>query len=220
MKIAVVAGASGLVGKQLMFKLLESKLYSNIIVLVRNPIPIKHPLLQQVKVNYDQLENYKEELKGDDYYCCLGTTMKKAGSRQEFYKVDFTYCLSFAKVAETNAATSFSIISAVGADPSSSIYYSQVKGKLEEELKKLRFKRLHIFHPSLLMGNRLELRIGEVIGSVFAKIVSPLMFGSLAKFKPIESTQLADALLNIAQLDHLTRINYWTYGNMINYFKN
>src|ERR1051325_1364490 len=102
MKTAVIAGASGLVGKQLMYTLLESDLYTRVIAVVRKKMPIKHDKLMQRVVDYDRLADYRFELLGEEYFCCLGTTIKQAGSQEEFYKVDFTYCVEFAKIAKIN----------------------------------------------------------------------------------------------------------------------
>ena len=215
MKTAVIAGASGLVGKQLIFKLIESPEYHKIIVLVRTPIQIKHPKVVQVKVDFDKLNEFREEIKGDHFFCCLGTTMKKAGSKEAFYKVDFTYCLNFAKTAEANLATKFLLISSIGADSSSSVYYSKVKGELEIQISKLNIPEIHIFHPSILVGNRLELRFGEIIGIAIAKIISPLFVGGMKKYKPMEVTILAQAMLNVALQTEKPLNNTWSYKEIM-----
>ena len=215
MKTAVIAGATGLVGKQLMFKLLESTSYEKVIILVRTFIHIKHPKLIQVIVNFESLSAYKDQLKGDDFFCCLGTTMKRAGSKEAFYKVDYSYCLEFARLASENNAQKFLLISAIGADASSSIYYSKVKGELENAIRGLTISAIHIFHPSVLVGNRLEFRFGEIIGIAMAKTLSPLMLGSLSKYKPIEVTELADSMLKIAQLPLKEKVTTWNYKQMM-----
>ncbi len=215
MKTAVIAGSTGLVGKQLMYKLLESNEYQKVIALVRTPIQIKHPKLVQITIDYEKLEQYKNQLMGDDYFCCLGTTMKKAKGKEAFYKVDHTYCLEFAKIAAENAASKFLLISSVGANASSSIYYSKVKGDLEEAIKKLKLPEIHIFHPSILVGNRLEFRFGELIGIAMAKTIAPLLIGKLKKYKPMEVTKLANAMINVALQPETTAIKNWSYKEIM-----
>lgn len=211
----MIAGSTGLVGKQLMYKLLECREYQKIIALVRTPLPIKHPKLLQLTVDYEKLEQYKDQMQGDDYFCCLGTTMKKAGSKEAFYKVDYTYSLQFAKIASENSASKFLLISAIGADSSSSVYYSKVKGELEAAIKKLKIPEIHIFHPSILVGNRLEFRFGELIGIAMAKIISPLLIGKLKKYKPMEVTKLAGAMLKVALQKESSNSNTWSYTEIM-----
>lgn len=215
MKTAVIAGASGLIGKQLMYKLLESAFYQKVIVLVRRELPLKHPKIEQLIVDFDNLAYYQEQLKGDDFFCCLGTTMKKAGNKEAFYKVDFTYCLELAKIALQNKASSFNLVSAIGSDINSSIYYSKVKGELEKALEALHFSQLNIFQPSILIGNRVEFRLGEKIGIGIAQVISPLMFGGFQKYKPIHVAQVANAMLNAAQKKTDKKVTRYEFEQMI-----
>lgn len=215
MKTAVLAGASGLIGKQLMYKLLESTFYQKVIVLVRKEIPIKHPKIEQLILDFDNLARYQEQLKGDDFFCCLGTTLKKAGSKEAFYKVDFIYCLELGKIASQNHAKSFNLVSAIGSDANSSIYYSKVKGELEQALSDLHFSQLNFFQPSILVGNRHEFRMGERIGIGIAQIISPLMFGGLHKYKPIHAAQVANAMMNAAQKMANKRVARYEFEQMM-----
>jgi uncharacterized protein YbjT (DUF2867 family) len=214
MKTALLAGASGLVGKQLMYKLLESDSYAEVKALVRKPMHLSHPKLKQVEVDFDHLEEYQNELLADDVFCCLGTTIGKAGSQEAFYKVDFTYCHTLAKLSKANGAKQFLLVSAIGADPKSSVFYSRVKGELEMALEQLHFESLQLFQPSLLMGNRLEFRLGEKIGIGIAKVIAPLMFGPIAKYRPIEVVQVANAMLKAAQKTMRTPIVRYQYTEM------
>jgi len=215
MKIAVLAGASGLIGKQLMYKLLESTFYQKVIVLVRKEIPIKHSKIEQLVIDFDHLAHYQEQLQANDFFCCLGTTMKKAGSKDAFYKVDFTYCLELAKTASQNHAKSFNLVSAIGSDANSSIYYSKVKGDLEKALEELHFPQLNIFQPSILIGNRVEFRLGERIGIGIAQVISPLLIGGLQKYKPIYAAQVANAMMNAAQRDANTRVKRYEFEQIM-----
>lgn len=215
MKTAVLAGASGLIGKQLMYKLLESAFYQKVIVLARKEIPIKHPKIEQIILDFDQMPRYQEQLKGDDFFCCLGTTMKNAGSKEAFYKVDYTYCLELGKIASQNHAKSFNLVSVIGADTNSSIYYSIVKGKLEKALEELHFSQLNIFRPSILAGNRFEFRLGEKIGIGIAQVISPLLLGSLRKYKPIHAAQVANAMMHATQKVANKKVTRYEFEKMM-----
>jgi uncharacterized protein YbjT (DUF2867 family) len=152
MKTALVAGASGLIGKQCLYELLAEKEYIKVIALVRKELTIKHPKLEQIQMDFDQLVSYTHMFQADDVFCCLGTTMKKAGSQENFKKVDYAYPMALAKAALNNGARQFLIVTALGADKKSSIFYNRVKGDVEESLQLLDYPALHIFRPSMLLG--------------------------------------------------------------------
>lgn len=215
MKTAILSGATGLIGKQLMYKLLESEIYQKIIILVRNELPIKHPKLFQLLVDFDKLDQFKDQISGQDFFCCLGTTMKKAGNKESFYKVDFTYCYELGKIAAQLNAQSFNIVSAIGADPDSSIFYSSVKGKLEEAITNLNIIHLNIFHPSILLGDRTEFRFGERIGIAISQIISPLLFAGLRKYRPIHAAQVANSMLKAANIRSQSKIKRYSYDEMM-----
>ena len=196
MKTALVVGASGLIGNLLTIKLLENKLYFNIKILVRKKLDLSHPNLEQIIVDFDNLDTAK--IVADDVFCCLGTTMKIAGSKAAFYKVDFTFPLAIAKAALKNGAKQYLIVTAMGADRQSRIYYNQVKGETEKALSDLHYPTLLIFRPSMLSGNRIESRLGERIGSAFMRFFDPLI---PAKYKIIEGSKVAQAMLSLAQKD-------------------
>lgn len=196
---AVVAGATGLVGKQVMYKLLENNNYDTVYVLVRRTMEIKHPKLQQILFDYSNFETLDSSVPPiDDVFCCLGTTMKKAGSKEAFYQVDFTFVHELAKYFSSKSAENFLLISAIGADTQSSVYYSRVKGEIENAVSKLNFKGYFIFRPSFLMGDRQEFRLGEKIGIVLAVIISPFLVGSLKKYKPIHAAVVANNMIDNA----------------------
>ncbi len=191
MRTAIIAGATGLVGKALMYKLLESNEYSSVKILTRKTLQIKHPKLEQIATDFDKLALINEKVLATDAFCCLGTTIAKAGSEQAFLKVDKDYVLKFAQICSQNQVKTFSLVSSVGADDASSVFYLKTKGEVESALKLMKFEKINIFRPSVLLGNREELRLGEKIGSIFAIAFSPIMFGSLAKYKPVNATQVA-----------------------------
>lgn len=186
MKTALIAGATGLVGSYLLKYLLEQALYDKVKILVRKPIDLQHPLLEQVVFDYDSPDY--NHLKVTDVYCCLGTTIRKAGSRQAFSKVDYDYPLQIAQAASQNGARNFAVVTAVGSDADSRIFYNRVKGELEEALSEISFFSLHIFRPSMLLGSRNEFRFGEEAGKLLFRV-----FGRFipAKYKGVHASQVA-----------------------------
>jgi uncharacterized protein YbjT (DUF2867 family) len=193
-KIAIIAGASGLIGKFCLSYLLMDSNYSKIIVLSRRAFPIKDPKIENIVCDFDQLAQHSTKLIADDVYCCLGTTIAVAGSKENFRKVDLEYPLSLANICKQNGAKQYLLVSAMGADANSTIFYSKVKGELQNALQNIGFNSLHIFQPSLLTGLRKEFRLGERIAQVFMKLFNPLLLGSLKKYKSIEGMVVAYAM--------------------------
>jgi uncharacterized protein YbjT (DUF2867 family) len=198
MKTALVAGATGLVGKQLMYKLLENNQFEKVIVLTRKLFEIKHPKLVQILTNFDQLEQIDENIIPNDVFCCLGTTISTAGSQEAFYKVDFTYPKILAEVFKKRGATNFILISAIGASADSSVFYSRTKGEVEQAIKQLDYQGFYAFRPSFLLGKRQEFRLGERLAIGLSMLVQPFLFGSLAKYKPVHAAVLANHMIKRA----------------------
>ncbi len=194
-KVALLAGSTGLIGNQLLELLLADSHYSKIIALSRKPLSIVHPKLENIVLEVEQLENHSQ-LKADDVFCCLGTTMKQAGSKAAFRKVDFDYPFQLAKILKANGAQQFLLVSALGANKNSGIFYNQVKGEIEEAIASVGFRAFHIFRPSLLVGPRKEKRSGEDAAKIVYKI-----FGFLIpkKYKGIESIKVARAMQVLAK---------------------
>jgi uncharacterized protein YbjT (DUF2867 family) len=195
---ALVAGASGLIGKQLIHMLLKDSHYEKVIALVRTGMDLKDPKLEQRKINFQDLEIELRNIKADDIFCCLGTTMKKAGSRNAFHKVDFEYVVNLAHQMKKKDARQFLVVSSMGASTGSVFFYNQVKGEMENALKGLNYLSLHIFRPSLLLGERSEKRTGEKAGIILAKLFSLLFIGPLKKYRAIESSVVASAMIKTA----------------------
>ncbi|WP_033317022.1 oxidoreductase [Pontibacter roseus] len=202
-RTALIAGASGLVGSHLLRILLQSNRYSQVISIGRRELPIIHPKLDQQVVDFDDLKKYKAELVADDVFCCLGTTIKKAGSKEAFHKVDYTYVTKLAEVTLEKKATQFLVITAMGADAGSMIFYNKVKGEVERDVQQLGFPAVHIFRPSLLLGNREEHRAGEEFGAKIMRPLSGLMLGPLRKYRPIQAETVAKAMLQAASKDQV-----------------
>lgn len=194
MKTALIIGASGLIGKHLTQKLLASIYYEKVSVIVRKPLNIIHPKLEQIVMDFDNLDASK--VLADDIFCCLGTTMKQAGSKGAFYKVDFTYPLNFAKAGLANGTKQFLVVSSMGADEKSMIYYSRVKGEIEKALNDLGYPTLIILRPSMLEGERENPRMGEKIGNVVMNFLAPLIPDN---YKVIAGEKVAKAMLELAQ---------------------
>ncbi len=191
-KVALVAGTTGLIGGQLLRLLLEDERYSKVIALSRKPLSVYHPKLNNLVVDFSRLADYADVLKANDVFCCLGTTMKQAGSQEAFRKVDYAYPLELARIAKNSGAKRYLLVTALGANKKSSFYYNRVKGEVEGEIGKQEFESYNIFRPSFLQGNRIESRAGEQATNAFFK-----MFGFLVpkKFKAIDSIKVARAML-------------------------
>lgn len=203
-KTVLIAGSSGLVGSHLLTLLLNNNSIDKIYALVRKKQDINHAKLEQVIFDFNNEESYKILPKVDVTFCCLGTTIKKAGSQEKFEQVDFQYPLLLAKNVST---FSFNIVSAMGADKNSNIFYNKIKGKLEDELKKLNFGTLNIFQPSLLVGNRAEHRLGESIAIAIMPKLDFLLVGGLKKYRSIKAENVAKAMLK-ATIDNLKSKTY------------
>jgi uncharacterized protein YbjT (DUF2867 family) len=201
MKTALIIGSTGLIGSQLLKILLESEEYEKVITFVKRDASIQHPKLKQHIIDFDKPETYKELVVGDDFFCTIGTTIKKAGSQDAFRKVDFEYPKQFATLALQNKVKQFLIISSLGADANSGNFYLKTKGQIQDFLKASNFESVSIFQPSLLLGNRKEFRLGEKIGAFFMKLFSFLLIGNIKKYKPIESEAVAKALFDVAQIN-------------------
>ncbi|RYJ50698.1 oxidoreductase [Flavobacterium petrolei] len=199
MKTALIIGSTGLIGSELLNLLLESSHYAKVITFVKRDTGIKHPKLTQHIIDFDKPDTYKELVVGDDFFCTIGTTIKKAGSKKAFRKVDFEYPRQFAAFALQNKVQKYLIISSLSADANSGNFYLKTKGEIQDFLKDCNFESVAVLQPSLLLGNRTEFRLGEKVGAFFMKTLSFLFLGNLKKYKPIEGKTVANALLKIAQ---------------------
>lgn len=197
-KTALVAGSTGLIGSQLIELLLNDGHYLKVIAISRKKLASANAKLINVVCELNQLADHQEQLKADDVFCCLGTTMKKAKSKEAFRAVDFDAPLSLAQISKEQGAKKFLLISALGSNKNSSIFYNQVKGEVEESIQKIGFDSYHVFRPSLLLGPRKDQRSGEEAGKIFDKLFG---WAVPKKYRPIESIKVARAMLNFAQQD-------------------
>lgn len=196
MKVALIAGATGLIGSNLLQKLIRDPAYAKIISIGRRPSSVAHEKLQSFIVDFDSLGESKHHLIADDVFCCLGTTMKKAGSKEKFFQVDHDYPVKLAQATHQNGAKQFLLVSALGANEKSSFYYNEVKGKVENTIGAIGFKSYHIFRPSLLLGQRDENRPGEEAAKKFYGIFDFLI---PLKYKGIEGSKVAESMLFYAK---------------------
>ncbi|MER2192293.1 MAG: oxidoreductase [Solibacillus sp.] len=197
MRSALVVGATGLVGSALVKQLCESDEYAAVNVIARRALDFTDPKLVVKVRDFEQIGESDIEF-AHEVFCCLGTTIKKAGSREQFEKVDVEYPLSIAALAKNRGIGHFIVISAMGANEKSFTYYNRVKGKLESELTAMDFPQLSIVRPSLLTGERDEFRLGENVGAKAMSVLNPLMVGPGKKFRSIEAQQVACAMMVIA----------------------
>ncbi|MDA3942966.1 MAG: oxidoreductase [Bacteroidetes bacterium] len=192
---AYIAGASGLTGGHLLNYLLEHKQFGRVVALTRSPLPFSHPKLDQQFVDFNDLMP-EDFIGGDYFYCCLGTTIKKAGSQSNFQKVDLEYVEKLAHLSAEAGFSAFSVISSVGASESSGNFYLRTKGLMEVSVKRQGIDKTLIFRPSLIIGERREARFGETVASLFMKVLNPLMIGRLKKYKAIQASSLAESMLS------------------------
>ena len=195
MKTAIVAGASGLIGKELVQKLISSDQYHRIYVVSRKKSGLVNEKVTELVIDFEKIDQLTFDEPVDDVFCTLGTTMKQAGSRDNFKKVDFEYVVALANLGKQSGASKFLVISAMGADSKSAVFYNKVKGLTEEALINIGFKQLVIFRPSLLLGERPEARFAERMSGVFMKTFNFLIPDN---YKAIQAKKVAESMLNMA----------------------
>jgi len=200
-KTALLFGASGLVGSHVLSQLISNNNYSKIKLFVRSSIDISDPKIEIIQTDFNNLENHREDIKGDDCFFCIGTTKQNSPDKNEYRRVELEVPKQIAQIAKSNLVNSFVFVSSGYADPKSSGEYLKFKGEVEEELKRLNFPKLGIVRPSFLLGDRKEKRIGEKIGILVFKLLSPLFLGPLKKMKPIHSAIVAKGMIAIIHND-------------------
>ena len=194
----MLLGATGLTGGWVLQGLLAREEVSQVVALVRHKLPTLSDKLVQHEVDFDKLDNHAELFDVDIIICCLGTTIKKAGSKDQFRKVDLGYPLKAGELGRAQGVGAYILMSAIGASSSSTIFYNRVKGELEDALKDLDYPYLSIYHPSLLLGDRKEHRTAEALGIKAMPLVNSLLIGPLARYQGIEASTVASAMVNEA----------------------
>ena len=199
MKTAIVLGASGLVGTELVHQLLNSVEFGEVKIFVRRTLEISHPKLEEHIIDFDNLSSWKQKLVGYALFSCMGTTIKTAGSKEKQYMVDFTYPYNCIEAAIENGTKQIILVSSIGAKETSSNFYLRIKGELEEAVKKLNPSNFIVFRPSILDGNRVENRPAEYLAIKIMRILGKLPF--LKKYDPTLVRDLAGCMIRLAMKD-------------------
>ena len=198
-KTAIVFGASGLIGSHVIDFLLQHPAYEYVIAFYRSPSSHEHDRLIKRIVDFEKMSEWADFIKCDDLFICLGTTMKKAGSKKAFYHQEYEYINDISQIAENNGVKQVMLVSAAGADSKSFFFYNQVKGLIEDSLKIKNFWSMHLFRPSVLLGDREEVRPMEALAAgagLALKVIGPKLF---SKITPIEGETVARGMVKVAQ---------------------
>lgn len=216
----LLLGATGLVGSHCLSRLLSAPDISRIYAPTRRTLPHRIDKLYNTLVDFDRIDEFEDLFDVDSVICCLGTTIRQAGSKAAFRRVDYDYSLECAQLARSRDAKAFYLVSAVGADPGSLFFYNRVKGELEQQLQRLEFNHLSIYQPSLLLGERTEFRLGEKLAVKMSGVFSPLLAGNASRYKPIRAQTVAQAMVNEccrvgADPKVARRVNYYEYDQIV-----
>jgi uncharacterized protein YbjT (DUF2867 family) len=205
-KTAIILGASGLTGSILLNKLLDDKRYTAIKLFSRKRIEGLPSKVNQYFGNLFDLKSFKEDFTGDEVYCCIGTTAKKTPNKTVYRSIDYGIPVAAAKLSKKNGIKTFLVVSALGANGKSNIFYNRTKGEMERDVVLEKIEKTYILQPSIIGGERKEQRIGEKIGLVVFKLLQPLFVGKLKKYRITEAEHIAQALINLANSDSTTHI--------------
>lgn len=197
LRTALVIGSTGMVGRELVTQLCESSEFEQVISFVRRPSGFSHSKLQEHVVNFDQPESWKELLKGDVLFSCMGTTLAAAGSKASQYKVDYTYQYETARMAAENNVPVYVLVSSTGANANSALFYPKIKGQLDEAVQKLGFKSVQILRPGQLYGERQQKRSAELFAVKMMFAMNSL--GIFKKYRPIHASEVAKAMISAAK---------------------
>jgi uncharacterized protein YbjT (DUF2867 family) len=195
---ALIFGATGLIGGHLLDFLITSEHYSSVVSLGRKTVNVSHSKLIQKQIEFDKLQNYLVDFEVDVVFCCLGTTIKKAGSQEKFKKIDFEYPVLISQFAAARKVTRIIVVSSIGADPNSTNFYLKTKGLMEKHVNDSGIEFTTFMRPSLLLGDRKEFRAGEKIATLFMKLTGWAMVGPLRPYRAVKAMDVANAMLYIS----------------------
>ncbi|GIQ59180.1 oxidoreductase [Flavobacterium collinsii] len=210
MKKAILYGASGLVGSYILENLLNNNNYEQVIIVVRKDLNIQHPKLKTLIGDFNSLPKVIKDIQADEIFITLGTTQKKTPDKKLYYQIDHDYPILAAKLAKENGAKAVFLVSALGANAKSSIFYTKLKGETEQGIISLNLEHTYIFRPSMILGDRKESRPMEKVFIGIFKWINPLFVGGLSKYKGIEAEDIAKAMVKSAeQLGQKVKILHW-----------
>jgi uncharacterized protein YbjT (DUF2867 family) len=197
-KKAIILGATGLTGGILLQSMLHDERYTSIKAFTRKPLGISHPKLSEFKCDLLKLAEQEKHFTADEVFCCIGTTKAKTPDEETYRAIDYGIPVAAASLCKINNIPSFLVVSAMGADPNSSIFYNKIKGEMEAAVLKLGLPKTYILQPSLISGDRDESRPGEYFFKQFMKIFNSVMLGSLKKYRTIAPESIAKTMVWLA----------------------
>ena len=198
MKTAIIIGATGLTGSLVLERLLGNDAYSKIKLFSRTGTGMSHPKIEEHLVDLLKLESHKDDFTADEVYCCIGTTKKKTPDQSKYHDIDFGIPATVARLCKENRIEVMTVVSAIGANAKSSIFYNRTKGEMENAVLAAGIPKTYILRPSFIGGNRLEKRAGEKIGIAVFKFLKPLFLGRLKKYAIIDAGSIADRMIQLA----------------------
>lgn len=218
---AVVIGATGLTGRLLLEQLLTDNDFKTVRILVRKTVNISHPKLEQLIVDFDDINDYANNFgEGDIIFCCVGTTQKKVKNDKIAYKkVDYDIPVNAARIGIQKKFKKFLIVSAIGAKEQSSNFYLSLKGKTENAIAAIPFESVEIFRPSLLLGKRNEYRFGEKIARAISEVFSFTFYGILRKYHPIDAKNVAAAMVKQSKIND-PGVHYFDFEEIMDLVEN
>jgi uncharacterized protein YbjT (DUF2867 family) len=194
MRKAIIAGATGLIGSQLLDILLAGEAYDEVLVIVRKNLNIKHAKLTQLVTDFDDLVDHRSSITGDVIFSCLGTTKNKTPDTGTYYKIDHDYPLLLANMALQNGVKQFHLVSSVGANPDSKTFYIRMKGETERDISALDLPSIYLYEPSMLTGRKQEKRFAEMLFEGLFKFINPLLTGKWKKYRSVSGATVARAM--------------------------
>lgn len=197
-KTAIILGATGLTGSLLMNQLLEDARYQKIKIFTRRELKASHPKITEIVCDLLELEKYADHFWADEVFCCIGTTTRKTPDRAMYKNIDLGIPVQAAKLCLRNGIPTFVVISSLGANANSSIFYSKTKGEMEKSVLAEKIKHTYILRPSVIIGKRVEARLGEKIGIILGRMLTPFLIGSLRKYRPISAKAIAKTMIRVA----------------------
>jgi uncharacterized protein YbjT (DUF2867 family) len=193
---AVLAGATGLIGSELLNLLLTGPDYDEVLVIARKSTGIIHTKLTEFIIDFDNIDEYADKVAGHAIFCCLGTTLNKTPDKSIYRKIDHDYPVKLAQLGAQNGVEQYHLVSSLGANSKSSSYYIRFKGEMEEDVKRSGIKSIYIYQPSFITGDRKEFRLMEKIMVGLRVVINPLLIGRLEKYRSIAAKTIARAMVN------------------------